>query len=114
MSVMPSSVTMRCTATMSLPMRCSPGASSMMAMLVSYHPVRKDGTVPTPEKTTRDGIVAAGRALVEVQGVAGLAMQAGADAVGVRAPSLYKRVRDRDELLELVVAATIDDLTDRL
>lgn len=70
--------------------------------------------MPTPEKTTRDAIIAAGRDLVEVHGVAGLTMQAVADAVGVRAPSLYKRVRDRDELLALVVAASVDDLTARL
>jgi AcrR family transcriptional regulator len=83
-------------------------------MLVSYQHLRKDGTVPTPEKTTRDGIIAAGRELIEVHGIAGLTMQAVADRVGVRAPSLYKRVRDRDELLELVVGATVDDLTARL
>lgn len=70
--------------------------------------------MPTPEKTTRAAIVEAGRALVEQYGVAGITMQAVADAVGVRAPSLYKRVRDRDELLSLVVAATIDDLSARL
>ena len=70
--------------------------------------------MPTPEKTTREAIVAAGRQLAELHGVAGLTMQAVADAVGVRAPSLYKRVRDRDELLELVVAASIADMTARL
>lgn len=70
--------------------------------------------MPTPEKTTRSAIVAAGRELVERDGVAGLTMQAVADRVGVRAPSLYKRVRDRNELLALVVAANVDDLTERM
>lgn len=85
-----------------------------MAMLVSYQPIRKDVIVPTPEKTTRDAIVAAARELIEVHGVAGITMQSVAEVVGVRAPSLYKRVRDREELIELVVAATIEDLTARL
>lgn len=70
--------------------------------------------MPTPEKTTREAIVVAARQLVDDHGVAGLTMQAVADTVGVRAPSLYKRVRDRDELLTLVVAANVADLTARL
>jgi AcrR family transcriptional regulator len=70
--------------------------------------------VPTPEKTTRDAIVAAGRELIEQLGIDGLTMQAVAGKVGVRAPSLYKRVRDRNELLALIVAASVDDLTARL
>lgn len=41
-------------------------------------------------------------------------MQAVAQRVGVRAPSLYKQVRDRTELLELVVAANMGDLTMRM
>ena len=70
--------------------------------------------MPTPEKTSRDAIVAAGRDLIERDGVEGLTMQSVAERVGVRAPSLYKRIRDRHDLLELVVAASIDDLTSRL
>ena len=41
-------------------------------------------------------------------------MQAVADRVGVRSPSLYKHVRDRRELVALVVGATLDDLATRL
>lgn len=70
--------------------------------------------MPAPEKTTLDAIVAVGRDLVERGGAERLTMQAVADRVGVRPPSLYKRVRDRQELLGLVVGATVDDLTSRL
>lgn len=70
--------------------------------------------MPTPARTDLAAIVAAGRALVEEHGVEGLTMQAVAEHVGVRAPSLYKRVRDRRALLALVIDAALDDLTGRL
>lgn len=37
-------------------------------------------------------------------------MQAVADRVGVQAPSLYKRVRSRDELVRMVAEATLAEL----
>ena len=70
--------------------------------------------MPTPERTSYAEIIAAGRDLLEESGPAGLTMQRVAERVGVRAPSLYKRVRDRDALIEAVAAATVDDLTRRL
>jgi AcrR family transcriptional regulator len=70
--------------------------------------------VPTPDKTSREAIVAAGRELVERDGIEGLTMTAVAARVGVQPPSLYKRVRDRSELMSLVVAASIDDLSSRM
>lgn len=70
--------------------------------------------MPAPERTSLAQIVAAGRDLLEVGGPASLTMQAVAERVGVRAPSLYKRVRDRDALLGLVAAATVDELGQRL
>ena len=70
--------------------------------------------MPTPDKTSRDAIIAAARELIEQDGVDGLAMAAVANRVGVQPPSLYKRVRDRGELISLVVGASIDDLTARM
>ena len=70
--------------------------------------------MPTPDRTSLDEIVDAGRELIETGGSARLTMQAVAERVGVRPPSLYKRVRDRDALLLLVAQATVDDLARRL
>lgn len=70
--------------------------------------------MPTPERTSLAEIVDAGRSILESGGPAKLTMQAVAERVGVRAPSLYKRVRDRDALLVRVAEATADDLADRL
>lgn len=70
--------------------------------------------MPTPERTSYAAIVSAGRDILEESGIAGLTMQSVAQRVGVRAPSLYKRVRDRDALVAAVAAATLDDLTGRL
>jgi len=68
--------------------------------------------MPAPERTSLEAIVSAARALLEAEGLAGVTMQAVADRVGVRAPSLYKRVRNRDELIGLVVESTMRDLGD--
>ncbi len=70
--------------------------------------------MPTPDRTSLDAIVRAGRELLAAGGVTAVSMQGVADRVGVRAPSLYKRVRSRDDLLRLVATAALDDLTSRL
>ncbi|WP_173922126.1 TetR/AcrR family transcriptional regulator [Agromyces sp. Marseille-P2726] len=70
--------------------------------------------MPTPRRTSLEAIVAAGRDLLEVGGLDGLTMQSVADRVGVRAPSLYKRVRNRSDLVALVADASIRDLGERL
>ena len=66
--------------------------------------------MPTPERTSVDEIVSAARDLLEKDGLAGLTMQAVAHRVGVRAPSLYKRVQSRDRLIQLVAEATLTEL----
>ncbi|WP_159606577.1 TetR/AcrR family transcriptional regulator, partial [Agromyces humi] len=70
--------------------------------------------MPTPDRTSLEAIVEAGRALLEADGLDGLTMQAVADRVGVRAPSLYKRVRNRDALVARIAEATLQDLSARL
>ncbi|MCK3768620.1 TetR/AcrR family transcriptional regulator [Microbacterium aerolatum] len=70
--------------------------------------------MPTPERTSHTAIIEAGREILESDGPAGLTMQAVAARVGVRAPSLYKRIRNRDALLAAVAEATVDDLARRL
>jgi AcrR family transcriptional regulator len=80
-----------------------------MASVNSYNQI-----MPTPDKTSLDAIVSAARDLLETEGLAGLTMQAVAHRVGVRAPSLYKRVQGRDQLIRLVAEATLAELALRL
>jgi AcrR family transcriptional regulator len=70
--------------------------------------------MPTPARTSLDQIVSAGREILEAEGIDGLTMQHIASAVGVRAPSLYKRIRNRNDLLRLVANDASRELTDRL
>jgi AcrR family transcriptional regulator len=65
---------------------------------------------PTPARTSRDAIVAAGRALLEEGGLESVTMQAVADRVGVRAPSLYKRLADRSALVAAIAGDVLEDL----
>ena len=70
--------------------------------------------MPTPARTSLEGIVRAGRDILETEGIDGVTMQRVASAVGVRAPSLYKRVRNRNDLLRLIGNDASRELTDRL
>ena len=66
--------------------------------------------MPTPARTSLDAIVRSGRAILEAEGLAGLTMQRVADAVGVRPPSLYKRVRNRGALVRLIASDVAREL----
>ena len=66
--------------------------------------------MPTRAKTSLDAIIAAGRAAVSRGGADALTMEHVASAVGVRAPSLYKRVQNRSDLVRLVVEDVLREL----
>jgi AcrR family transcriptional regulator len=66
--------------------------------------------VPSPAKTSVDEIVHAGRAILESEGLEGLTLQAVAREVGVRAPSLYKRIDGRGDLVRRIGDAIASDL----
>ena len=69
---------------------------------------------PARARTSRDEIVAAGRDLLEEGGLETVTMQAVAERVGVRAPSLYKRVPNRGALIAAIAAAAQEDLRSEL
>jgi AcrR family transcriptional regulator len=66
--------------------------------------------VPTPARTSIQEIVAASRVILDADGLDGLTMARVAATVGVRAPSLYKRVRSRADLTRLVANDVGEDL----
>jgi AcrR family transcriptional regulator len=67
--------------------------------------------MPAPAQTSTAAVVAAGRRLLEERGPDALTMREVADAVGVRPPSLYKRVRGRTDLVRLILEDVADELT---
>lgn len=70
--------------------------------------------MPAPAQTSTEAIVAAARRLLEERGSDVLTMRDVADAVGVRAPSLYKRVRDRTDLFRLILENVADELAETM
>ena len=61
-------------------------------------------------KTSDAGIRAVARRLLEEGGSDNLSMQAVAEAVGVRAPSLYKRFSSKADLLRAVTGDALLEL----
>jgi AcrR family transcriptional regulator len=65
---------------------------------------------PARARTSTDAIVGAGRALLETGGLDAVTMLAVADAVGVRAPSLYKRFDGRQALIRAIAQDVASEL----
>jgi AcrR family transcriptional regulator len=57
-------------------------------------------------------VVAAGAALADEVGFAGLTMGLLAERVGVRTPSLYKHVANQDDLIRRIAALALDEAAD--
>jgi AcrR family transcriptional regulator len=69
---------------------------------------------PAQVKATTDEIVSAARDIIAQSGSAGLSLSAVAEAVGVRAPSLYKRFASRAALMSAVREVALHELASRL
>ncbi len=63
--------------------------------------------MPTPSRTSNAEVVAAARELLEAGGLEAVSMQAVAERVGVRAPSLYKRFESRAAVVRAIAADVV-------
>lgn len=70
--------------------------------------------MPAPARTSTESVVAAGRTILERDGLEALTMLAVAETVGVRGSSLYKRVSGRDALVGLIAEQVALELADEV
>ncbi len=69
---------------------------------------------PAPAKTSYLEIIRTARHLLETQGLENLSMQTLATALGVRAPSLYKHVENKSQLVRVVLESMLAELGEAL
>lgn len=67
--------------------------------------------MPYPSKIDYHALLEKARDLIETEGIEQLSLQKLADGFGVKAPSLYKHVENKNALLRAVVQATTERLT---
>jgi AcrR family transcriptional regulator len=65
---------------------------------------------PARARTSREAIIAEARRLLEESGLDAVTMQAVADRVGIRAPSLYKRFAGRSALIGAIAEDVVAEL----
>ncbi|KOP22554.1 hypothetical protein AMR41_30805 [Hapalosiphon sp. MRB220] len=65
---------------------------------------------PAPAKTSYSEIIRTAQHLLETQGLENLSMQMVAACLGVRAPSLYKHVQNKSQLVKAVLEAMLVEL----
>lgn len=70
--------------------------------------------MPYPAQINQETIIAAARALLEQHGVEHLSLRLLAEHLGVKAPSLYRHVRNKTALLLSVKNSTLRELFDAL
>jgi AcrR family transcriptional regulator len=66
--------------------------------------------MPYPSQIDRGRIVETARALIEAQGIDTVTLRVVADALGVKAPSLYRYVKNKNAMLLAVNEVTLDEL----
>jgi AcrR family transcriptional regulator len=69
---------------------------------------------PAPAKTSYSEIIRTAQQLLETQGLENLSMQSLATALGVRAPSLYKHIENKSQLVKAVLEAVLIELGETL
>jgi AcrR family transcriptional regulator len=69
---------------------------------------------PAPAKTSYSEIIRTAQQLLETQGLENLSMQSLATALGVRAPSLYKHIENKSQLVKAVLEALLIELRETL
>ena len=65
---------------------------------------------PETPGLNRDAVIQAAMEMLDTVGVEGLSMRALADRLGVKAASLYWHLRDKEQLLDMVAAAVLDQI----